>query len=72
MGWKWVVYHKVGFTVSGYMDRCTAVELEWLLDTDHFYPANLPKDYNGRVRNKKIREIFDKLGHPDQPTGQHP
>jgi hypothetical protein len=31
MGWKWVVYHNVGFTVSGYMDRCTAVELEWLL-----------------------------------------
>ncbi|RKL03180.1 hypothetical protein BFJ71_g4275 [Fusarium oxysporum] len=31
MGWNWIVYHKVGFPSSAYMDRCTAIELDWLL-----------------------------------------
>lgn len=31
MGWNWIVYHKVGFPSSAHMDRCTAIELDWLL-----------------------------------------
>ena len=31
MGWKWVVYHELGYTSYQYMDRCTAIELDWLL-----------------------------------------
>ncbi|KAF9775740.1 hypothetical protein IL306_006133 [Fusarium sp. DS 682] len=70
MGWKWVVYHKLGYTSYQYMDRCTAVQLDWLLDTSHFYAVNLPKDYNCKVRNKKLRAIFDARGRPDQPPSQ--
>ncbi|KAG5762560.1 hypothetical protein H9Q72_009342 [Fusarium xylarioides] len=67
MDWEWVVYHKIEFSQFQYMDRCTVVELDWLLETDHFYPTNLPRDYNGHVRLKPLRAIFDEIGRPNQP-----
>ncbi|KAF5566434.1 pre-mrna splicing factor rna helicase [Fusarium napiforme] len=73
MGWKFIVYNEIGFTSHAYMDRCTVVELDWLLDIDYFKNENLPQDYNGRVRNKKVREILANFdSHPEQPTAQHP
>ncbi|KAF5671847.1 pre-mRNA-splicing factor ATP-dependent RNA helicase PRP43 [Fusarium circinatum] len=73
MGWKFIVYNEIGFTSHAYMDRCTVVELDWLLDIDYFDTEKLPQDYNGRLRNKKVREIlanFDR--RPEQPPAQRP
>ncbi|SCO11013.1 related to ATP dependent RNA helicase [Fusarium fujikuroi] len=67
--WKWVVYHRIETTAPSLycMDRCTVVEENWLLENDYFYPTNLPKDDNGKVRVKRIQILFDILNRPYQP-----
>ncbi|QGI67718.1 hypothetical protein CEK27_011689 [Fusarium fujikuroi] len=67
--WQWVVYHRIETFAPSlqYMDRCTVVEQDWLLENDYFYPINLPKDDNGKVRVEMLRILFDRMDRPYQP-----
>ncbi|CVL11304.1 related to ATP dependent RNA helicase [Fusarium proliferatum] len=65
--WQWVVYHRIETFDYQYMDRCTVVEQDWLLENDYFYPINLPKDDNGEVRVEILRILFDRIDRPYQP-----
>ncbi|SCO55377.1 probable ATP dependent RNA helicase [Fusarium fujikuroi] len=65
--WQWVVYHRIETFDYQYMDRCTVVEQDWLLENDYFYPINLPKDDNGKVRVEMLRILFDRMDRPYQP-----
>ncbi|KAF5710644.1 ATP-binding protein PRP16 [Fusarium mundagurra] len=60
--WEWVVYHKIEPTGFRYMDRCTVVDLKWLLENDYFYPVNLTKDTDGKVWLKPLQAILDAIG----------
>ncbi|EEU41020.1 uncharacterized protein NECHADRAFT_76711 [Fusarium vanettenii 77-13-4] len=50
------------FSSSGvqYLRMVTAVDPEWLIDREFFRDENIPRNWHGDYRNRKVKESFDR------------
>ncbi|KAJ4323983.1 hypothetical protein N0V84_004077 [Fusarium piperis] len=61
MSWEWVIYDRIYYAVTQYMNCVTVINPEWIMDLQYYQDHNFARKFDGvTLRNPDVKASLDR------------